>query len=715
MTHRAFTSLTAIVLVGVLCGVSAAAEIAIFTETTAGDVLPDGGTALTHSFDTTFRSDIAGVSLSGEDTVNLPAGHYLAIYNSQFTSSNNTNNERRQIQSNLNLGGSALSVGWSSGYIRQDTTEGNQTAVTTGASIFNVAAGGQTLQFESYRTDNSPNAGSPVANAVTRDASRTGLQLLKLDDTAGCLRLTGASGQAGPTGHGVANRKSVTYGTPDETSAVFGFTGTGASPESNITLNSGGKYLVVANTYGDIGSNTRTTLQQRLALNGSAVTGSTTTVYLRGTDSTNEGAVALGTIIEANAGDTLNVEIFLGEGAGDTGSTIDGAKTGLSIVKLGSAARTISLTEVSGTPGTGQNINNGDPVDWTTSAAADTPPFSFDAGTSAQEVTVTQPGDYLFLASFYSEDNAPSRGFPASNFETLAPDDTETEYDFGRSGFYTRGGQSGGDQSGNFNSAMLDLDTSDRVRLQTEALGNSGSTPLDIGALQGLELASAFKDGIMTQTGWTEVKAAWASADDANFFGVLTDVGDPDDGIGTLGTAGSVNADTDGGDTDNSGNDTVGWAVGDYVLEGNVTSQLAVDDVLAVMDLTIPEGATDIDLTLTFTQDMEGTLEAGDALLFEIYDVVGETVLGSLTLEGQSGDNSFSVGDSLEALTVLDQVGLTEVQARLIYAGDGWNGDQEEIQIGSPVFTATYVPEPATMALAAVGLLGMARRRKACR
>jgi len=214
--------------------------------------------------------------------------------------------------------------------------------------------------------------------------------------------------------------------------------------------------------------------------------------------------------------------------------------------------------------------------------------------------------------------------------------------------------------------------------------------------------------------GWTGVQEGSFNSG-TNFYGVLTDVGTADDGIGTT-SAGTVNGDTDGNDTDNDTNDTVGWAVGDFVLEGTFTAaqEPAVDTVLAVMDLTIPAGATDIDLTLTFTQDMEGTLESDDSLRFEIYDAVGETVLSSLTLADDGvGTNRFSYGDTTETLTSLDNVGLTDVQARLIYSGGGWSGgDQEEVQIGDPVFTATYVPEPSTLAVVVLGLMGVSIRRR---
>ena len=78
---------------------------------------------------------------------------------------------------------------------------------------------------------------------------------------------------------------------------------------------------------------------------------------------------------------------------------------------------------------------------------------------------------------------------------------------------------------------------------------------------------------------------------------------------------------------------------------------------------------------------MEGTLEASDELRFEIYDVAGDLVLSSLSLADDDGSaDSFSIGDNIESVVSVDNVGLTDVQARIVYVGGFTDGDQEEIQ-----------------------------------
>jgi len=215
--------------------------------------------------------------------------------------------------------------------------------------------------------------------------------------------------------------------------------------------------------------------------------------------------------------------------------------------------------------------------------------------------------------------------------------------------------------------------------------------------------------GIVSVSGWTDVETALATTGD--YFGtVVTAVANTESGTNASGSFSG-----NGQHTNIDGDDTIGWAVGDYVLEGNYSAaqEPDVDDVLAKMELTIPAGKTDIDLMLSFTLDREGTLEADDSLRFEIYDVTNSLVLTSLTL---ADDADFPVGDTLTILTSSDHTGLTDVEARIIYAGGGWSGgDQEEIQIGNPVFTATYVPEPSALALSALGLFGLSawgRRRR---
>lgn len=70
------------------------------------------------------------------------------------------------------------------------------------------------------------------------------------------------------------------------------------------------------NTYGSITDGTstgwRTLITQKLTLDGGDIDGTRTSVYIRGGQSTSEGAASIGTIIETtSANQILNVEVNL--------------------------------------------------------------------------------------------------------------------------------------------------------------------------------------------------------------------------------------------------------------------------------------------------------------------------------------------------------------------------------------------------------------------
>jgi len=258
----------------------------------------------------------------------------------------------------------------------------------------------------------------------------------------------------------------------------------------------------------------------------------------------------------------------------------------------------------------------------------------------------------------------------------------------------------------------LSVDASGATSLQARIVYDSG---FDTGGQDGEEIqisnqllsADDFAGETLLTSGWTGVTEAASGGD---FYGVLDAVG-----AGDAGTINGNNFNGDGDHTNNSGDDSIAWAVGDFVLEGNASSVSwpISETVLATMDLALPSLATDIDLLLSFTQDREGTLEANDSLRFEIFDVDNSVVLDSLTLADDSG---FTVGDTLETLSVTGLTGSTNFQARLVYVGGFADGNEEEIQIGNPAFSAafTLIPEPSTFLIwslfAALGLFCRRRR-----
>ena len=266
-------------------------EIAIYTEATGTDVIAQNGSTaagfLAHDFDTNDREDAGSFTRAGADITLNRAGHYLAIYNSQFNGAPQAGSEERvEVQSYLTLGGSELASGWSQGFIRRQSNQLD--AVTAGIALFEANAS-DVLNLRSFRTD------TTTIGSVTRVANATGLQLIKLDEVnMSYARLSLAANQAGPTTNGTPMK--VLYDSADELDAGFSYTaGTG-----DLTLGDAGKYLVIANTY-ILAPNNRIGFVQQLTLDGTAIPGTRTNVYMRGLQSTEEGSAGVGTIIETTA------------------------------------------------------------------------------------------------------------------------------------------------------------------------------------------------------------------------------------------------------------------------------------------------------------------------------------------------------------------------------------------------------------------------------
>ncbi|MDB4282466.1 VCBS domain-containing protein [Akkermansiaceae bacterium] len=485
-----FTSAKASCLVGLLSlfspsSAEAAAssegsgEVAIYTEATGTDVLTTAD--FIHDFDTNDREDSGSFTRSGADiTLNRP-GHYLAIYNTRFDSdaaNANTNNQRVEIQSHLTVAGSTLANGWSQGIIRRQNNQAE--TITSGIALIEAAAS-DVLQLHSFRTD------TTTVGSASRAANASAIQLIKLDEiNMSYARLSLAANQAGPTN---ATAVKVAYDTTDELDAGF----THSTP-GDLTLVGAGKYLVMANTYLQ-GATNRTSLVQSLTLNGSPISGSTTTAYLRGisTQNNNEGAAAIGMIIDATAGQVLSVEGLqdVGDAGGLAGMNYIGGRCALTVVKLPSLAdgtadadpdflriRHLANQNVNTATDTALIFDTNDEVD----AAG------FTHAVSASTVAVQQDGDYLFLGSVYSADDGTQRGYASQGWSINGA----ARLAIGQTGRYTRNLQ-GADQFGNFGGLIASgLTTNDTVEWVSIALGNTGTNDANPVALQGVRISSLF-------------------------------------------------------------------------------------------------------------------------------------------------------------------------------------------------------------------------------
>jgi len=442
-------------------------EIAIYSEATGTDVLTAAD--FTHDFDTNNREDAGSFTRSGSDITLIRAGHYLAIYNARFNGAPQAGTEERvEIQSSLNLAGNSQSTGWSQGFIRRQ--QNHLDAITSGMAIIEASAN-DVLQLHSTRTDNT-NVGS-----VTRFPNETAIQLVKLDDVnMSYARLSLAASQVGPIN---ATAVKVVYDTPDELDGGFSYGG------GDLTLAEAGRYLVIANTYIDAPNN-RIGFVQQLTLDGTAISGTRTTIYLRGSQSTQEGAAAIGTIIETTAANQALSVLGELDGGAIAGSNYLAGRCALTVVKLPSvAAGTVALDPdfIRLSHNASQNVNTTADLIFDTQLEV-TADFTHAANDSA--ITVATGGDYLFLGSYYGADDGAARGLANPGWSL-----NDVRLNRGQSGRYTR--NTGPPEFGNtLGLVASNLASSDQIKMVTRALAAGGTNNANPVALQGVRLSSLF-------------------------------------------------------------------------------------------------------------------------------------------------------------------------------------------------------------------------------
>lgn len=441
-----------------------------------------------HTFSTTVKETDTShelVNVNGtNDGVALAAGHHLVIYNSRFDDdpSANPGGERTEIQTKLNLNGSDQAIGWSQGYDRRGS--GDDEMITSGGGIINVAGDGDILQLESFTTD-------ATTEVDVREADSTGLQLLKLDDSWNYATLTVDTTQASAVTTTTFN--NVVYDTASLTGGGAGYTYNGTS--GALTLSEGGHYMVFANTFIDAGNTgTRASYFQQLALDGTALDGTTTTVYLRGTEGTYRGSASIGTIINVTAGQELSVQMAQeqNDGTSNRPGAIVGGRSALTIVKLPDTAQFVDLENPTDD---GQNLNPGGANAGPNTAVVYDTVNESDASFSQPDTSTIEVGaadSYLFLNQWFYGNDADggtandrqnvNQGYQVNNGGALS---------IGQSSRYNRS-DNPNTSAGNWGGAMLDLVGGDQVQVLTGRLGAGSTAPSDHVGVQGVRIASLF-------------------------------------------------------------------------------------------------------------------------------------------------------------------------------------------------------------------------------
>lgn len=431
--------------------------------------------------DTSNSFDLGAEGGADETKVFLTAGHHLVIYGGRWDALD----ERSNPVNYLKINGFSIPYGQASGYTRDNTTT---KTVVRGGTIIN-AAHGDYLEVESERTDiYQVNENRPITQ-VDGD-----LQLLKLDDSGlDFLRLSRSSSTAvmaasneGPT--------AIGYQVQDEISASSFDHSTSVNPEQ-VTLKATGHYLILANTGFTISPTAhRNAITQTLKLNGTAIDGGVTQVYLRNANPNDalgglnsDGAVSVGVLVEVTVPNSvLTVEVTRDNNNSSSVVTVDHTRTGLAIAKLPSYGEYITLK------GAAQDVNTASETARNLSASSDlsSPSFSYNSGTSASQVVVNKVDDMLFLSSFFAADTAVTRGVVRLGFSTTSGGAVS----YGASSSYARNqaftAADGAEAVGNWAGAILSgLSIGDGVEATTQQFGVGGAINA-VPTIQALNIAS---------------------------------------------------------------------------------------------------------------------------------------------------------------------------------------------------------------------------------
>ena len=453
---------------------------AIITEATAGETIARSATvgglgpALIHNFDAAaVDSSYTITPGAGATPIGLSSGRHLVLYSTGFSDLvEGGANDRSEYQTNLTLNGVALAAGRSQGFIRE--TGGADECVMSGGAIITVAADDDVLTLETRRSDNDTETNLPI-----RVAGQSSIQLLKLDDSWDYLSVSRAANQAGTVGTSAVDVTYDTNDSPGTMGTAFGFT----ANSGDVTLNESGLYLVFANTSIQKATNaTRTNFQQSLTLNGSVISGSRTTTYVRGNEDTNEGVTAVGRIISATAGQVLNVQV-LREPTGTAG-IVQGNETALSIIKLPLTAKYIEVTDT-----TDQDVVNptATVVGFNTLVSPSNATFTHGGGST---VTVNTTDDYLFLGSLFTQSDATN-----DNHDRVTPihgwqiDGSGGPINRGIGAAYQRD-NGNARLSGSWNATLLELTAGQTVEMTSQNVGTPSVGFPNTPNMQGLSISS---------------------------------------------------------------------------------------------------------------------------------------------------------------------------------------------------------------------------------
>ena len=441
-------------------------------------------TPLTVSWDT-VEVESTNIDLQTDNSsIDLTeGGKYLVLYNVWTEKGAGAGADRRSFATNLTLDDVNLPYGHAASYFRDASGE-DVAAYAAGATIIDAAAG-QDLKVQIQRDDTNTAAESfirPGTNAVS---------VLKMNENFDYLRVYASTRSGDVSGN--TSFTDVAFDTADEIdSNSFAFTA--SSTASDITLKgaAGDKFLITTNVRleHDSGGTTRQNYETRLTLDGTEMSGTRSTGYIRAQQGTDFTTITYSGIVEktASADQTLNLELRR-ESVTGANTDIMADQTALTAVALPKNGNYVMLTSTSSqTLAVPQT-----PFNWGKQVTLTGSSFSHSTTTNNSQIDINTSGNYLFFSTAYtSRTSDTDRNVPRIDWRV----DGTNVVSYGGHGSFNRGDQGTDDAftSGSSGGVLLPNVSGGQYLelLHSDETGDAPNAAFPPGriALQGVDLAS---------------------------------------------------------------------------------------------------------------------------------------------------------------------------------------------------------------------------------
>ena len=450
----------------------AAGDFVVRRNASNTDTIPNAGSDLLTLWDTAVANEGAGITYSAGTFTLGETGKFLVLCSDFGESLATQNDERLNWKMTLNLAGSELLEGYSTGFIRKTFDEAEQAIPFTAAviDVATITGTGDDLQVRLERIDDTT-AGGQEPDRVGGD--RSGITILKLDDTWNYGLYRSTSAFTSPTSDNTP--ATVPIGTTDQEDSPFTrTTNTVDIATNNLVL------AIWSLKSEDATPAGRAEYHGRLTLAGSEVPGSRSQTYLRVVDNCDWAGMSCVTLLEPTSGQDLELEIIAYEDGGDE------FEATLQLIELPSGAEAAIMEATTGDFNTAATN-----FTWDTLPHIDTAAFTATAGNA--NIDVDNADDYLTFGSqaLTTLGLTGTRHVPALQFRVNTTDDETAGHSA-----YSRGSGTAETPAIATGTLLTGLAANDSVYVRNDRLSTeTTAVACDVGAFSLIRLSSLFAAG----------------------------------------------------------------------------------------------------------------------------------------------------------------------------------------------------------------------------